>query len=191
MLAIITVRLARHGGIPQFVQVTLNILFPCLLTFTFFGGGEGSGSFVAVDAVVHQRVAGVQQLLHLFYAMFLFTAADVVLGEQQVVDNGAGIGPGAEQVVALEERVVAVAGMCDHQGLHGDGVLFHQIGDAGVGVDHDLIGQPHAATGIVLLGLDKLFAERPVVVVQRHAHGGVGIHHLLGGNDLNLVGVGI
>ena len=191
VFAIITVRLAGYGGVPQIVQMTLYVFFPVLLTLTFFGGGERAWAFVAVDSIVHQRVTGIQQLFHLFNAMLLLATSDVVLGEQQVVDDGAGIGPGSEQVVALEKGVVTIASVSDHQRLHGDGVFLHQIRDAGVGVDHDFIGQPHAATGIVLLGLHKLLAERPVVVVQRHADRGVGVHHLFRGDDLDLVGIGI
>jgi hypothetical protein len=102
-----------------------------------------------------------------------------------------GVGPHAEQVVALEEAVVAVGGVGDHQRLHGHGVLLHQVGDAGVGVDDDLVGQPHVAALVALLGGDELLAVAPVVVVHRHAHRGVGVHHLLGGDDLELVGVGV
>ncbi len=116
---------------------------------------------------------------------------DVLLGEHQVVDDRAGVGPGAEQVVALEETVVAVARMGNHQCLHAHGVLFHEVGNAGVGVDHDLVGQPHLATLVVLFGMQELLAVGPVVIAQRHAHRGIGVHHLLGGNHLDLVRIGI
>ncbi len=54
---------------------------------------------------------------------------------------------------------MTIAGMRHHQRLHGHGVLFHQIGDAGVGVDNDFIGQTLLTMLIALLGLDKLFTE--------------------------------
>ncbi len=97
----------------------------------------------------------------------------------------------SKQVVALEEAVVAVAGVGDHQRLHRQRVLLHQVGDAGIGVDHDLVGQAHLAAAVGLLGRDELLAEGPVVVVDRHADRGVGVDHLLGGDHLDLVGVGV
>jgi len=141
--------------------------------------------------VVLQGVTGVQKLFHHIDAMPLLALGDVVLGIDQVVDDGARIRPHAEQVVTLEETVVPVGRMRDHQGLHGHGVFFHQVTDAGVGVDDDLIGQAHVATAVVLFGGDELFAVRPVPVVHRHAHAGVGVHHLLGRDDLELIGVGV
>ncbi|MCY1548129.1 hypothetical protein D9M68_842190 [compost metagenome] len=86
---------------------------------------------------------------------------------------------------------MSVAGMGDHQGLHGDGVLFHQVGDARVGVDHDLVGQAHLPTFVILFGAEKVFAIGPVVIAQRHADRSVGVHHLLGGDHFDLVGIGI
>jgi ABC-type uncharacterized transport system ATPase subunit len=93
-----------------------------------------------------------------------------------------------EQVVALEEGVVAVGGMGDDQRLHGQRVFLHQVGDARVGVDHDLVGQAHLAALVAVFGRQEVLAEGPVVVIDRHADGRVGIHHLFGGDDLQLVG---
>jgi hypothetical protein len=121
----------------------------------------------------------------------LLTFGHVVLGEQQVVDDGVGVGPGAEQVVALEERVVPIAGMRDRQRLHRQGVLLHQVGDAGVGVDDDLIGQPHVAALVAALRGQEVLAVRPVVVAQRQAGRGIGVEHLLGRDDLDLVRIGV
>ena len=95
------------------------------------------------------------------------------------------------QVVTLEERVVAVGSVGDNQRLHREGVLFHQVSDAGVGVDHDLVGQAHLTALIALGGTEELLAEGPVMVANRHAHGAVGVHHLFGADHLNLVGVGV
>ena len=86
---------------------------------------------------------------------------------------------------------MAVTGVGDHQRLHGDGVLLHQVGDAGVGVDHDFVGEAHLAAPVAALHLHELFAERPVVVAHRHAHRGVGVHHLLRGDHFDLVRVGV
>lgn len=146
---------------------------------------------VAVHAVVHQRVAGVEEVLDRGQAVPFFALADVVPRVDQVVDDGRGVRPHLEQVVALEEAVVPIGGVGDHQGLHGHGVLFHQVGDAGVGVDDDLVRQAHVAAAVVLLGGDELLAVGPVAVDDRHAHRGIGVHHLLGRDDLELVGVGV
>ncbi len=136
-------------------------------------------------------MAGVEQLLNLDHAIALFAIGDVVTGKNQVVNNGAGIGPTAEQVVIFEKGVVAVAGMGHHQRLHGNGVLLHQVSDTRVGVDHNLVGQPLLPVLIEPLGLDKLFTKRPVGIVNRHSDAGVGVHHLFGGDDFDLVGIGI
>ena len=167
------------------------VLFPLLLAPGFLGGGNRGRALVPVDAVVHQGVAGIEDFFHCIHAMAFLTFGDIVAGEHQVIDDGAGIGPGAEQVVAFEKGVVAVTGVGDHQRLHGQGVLFHQVGDAGVGVDHDFIGQPHLPALISLGGLQELLAEGPVVIAHGHADGAVGVHHLLGGNHLHLIGVGV
>ena len=53
------------------------------------------------------------------------------------------------------------------------------------------VGQAHVAALVVLLGGDEFLAVAPVAVVHRHAHAGIGIHHLLGGDDLELVGIGV
>jgi hypothetical protein len=136
-------------------------------------------------------VAGVEQQLDRLLAVALLAFGDVVAREHQVVEDALGVGPGAEQVVALEEGVVAVGGVRDHQRLHGHGVLFHEVGDAGAGVDDDLVGQPHLAALVALLGGKELLAVGPVVIAHRHADRGIGVHHLLGGDDLDLVGVGV
>ncbi|MNN65075.1 hypothetical protein D3C81_1805520 [compost metagenome] len=84
-----------------------------------------------------------------------------------------------------------VTGVSNHQGLHADGVFFHQVGNARVGVDHDLIGQAHLAPAVGFLSAEEVFAVGPMVVAQWHADGGIGIHHLLGGDHFNLVGVSV
>ncbi len=49
--------------------------------------------------------------------------------------------------------------MGNNQGLHGQGVLFHQVGDAGVGIDDNLISEPHLAPLVALGGVQELLAE--------------------------------
>ena len=136
-------------------------------------------------------MAGIQQLFHRINAIALFAFADVGLGKHQIVDNCRSIGPGAEQVIALEEAVVPIGSVGNHQRLHGHGVLFHQVGNAGAGVDDDLVSQAHLSALVAFFGGNEMLAEAPVVIIHRHAYGGIGIHHLLGRNHLQLVGIDI
>ena len=86
---------------------------------------------------------------------------------------------------------MAITGVGDHQSLHEHGVFFHEIGDAGIGIDDQLVSQPHLAPFVVFFDGQKLLAEGPVMVIDRQAATGISVHHLLGRDDLNLVGVGI
>jgi len=79
--------------------------------------------------------------------------------------------------------------MCDHQRLHRHRILFHQIADARVGIDHYFIGQTHLAAPVVPVGGNELLAIAPVAVVDWHADRGIGVHHLFSGDDLELVGI--
>ena len=123
---------AFGNGAPQIVDLFLQVLFAVFLPAAFFLGRNRIRPFVAIDPVIHQRMAGVEQVFNSINAVAFFALHDVLLGEHQVVDDRAGVGPGAKQVIALEEAVVAVAGVRDHQRLHADGVFFHQISDARV-----------------------------------------------------------
>ncbi|MNU08465.1 hypothetical protein D3C72_2545250 [compost metagenome] len=57
------------------------------------------------------------------------------------------------------------------QRLHRHGVFFHEIGDARIGVDHQLIGQPAIAFLIELAFENEALSKRPVLIHQRHADG--------------------
>ncbi len=176
---------------PELVHLGLEVGLALLLARALLGEGEPRGPPVAVNAQVHEGVARVQEALHGVLPVALLALGDVVPGEDQVVDDGPGAGPLAEQMVALEEGVVAVGRVGDDQGLHGQGVLLHEVGDAGVGVDDDLVGQAHLPAPVAVLRGQEVLAEGPVVVVDRHAGRGVGVHHLQGADDLQLVGVGV
>ena len=178
-------------GAPQVVDLALQVFGALPLAGEFFIQRQLGGALVAVDADVHQGVAGVEEELDLFFAVALLAFGEVVAGEDQVINDGVGVGPLAEEVVAFEETVVAIGGMGDHQGLHRHGVFFHEVGDAGVGVDDDLVGEAHLAAPVAFFGLQEALAEGPVVVIDGHADGRVGVHHLLGGDDLDLDGVGV
>ena len=136
--------------------------------------------------MIHQGMAGVEHLLDSLLAVAFLALGDVVPGKHQIIEDALGVGPGTEQVVALEERVVTVTGMRYHQCLHGHGVFFHEISDAGTRVDDDLVGQAHLTAPVTLLRGHELFAERPVMVAHRHAHRGIRVDHLLGGDHLDL-----
>ena len=146
---------------------------------------------IAIDAVRHQRVRGIERLLDRQPAMPLLALRHIALGEVEIVQNAVGVGPLLEQIVVLEEMVVAERGVGDHQRLHGRGVFLHQIGNAGRAVDHDLIGEAHESLAVGGLLMGEMLAERPVLVEQRHADRGIGVQHLLGGDDLDLVGIDV
>ncbi len=149
------------------------------------------GTPVTVDAVRHQRVAGVEHLLDGHGPVPLLAGHHVAAGEDQVVEDGIGGGPLLEQMVALEERIVAVARVRDDQRLRRHRVLLHQVRDARIGVDDDLVGEPLHAPAIGLLVAYELLAVRPVRVADRQPARRVGVEHLLGGDDLDLVGIGV
>ncbi len=176
---------------PQVVDLLLGIGLALLALGQFLRQGALAGAAVAVHALVHQRMAAVEEGLDHLKAMLFLAGGHVVLGVDEVVDDRCRVRPHAEQVVALEEAVVAVGRVRDDERLHRHRVLLHQVADAGVGVDDDLVGQAHRAALVVLLGRDELLAVAPVAVVHRHADRRVGVHHLLGGDDLQLVRVGI
>ncbi len=176
---------------PDVVDLGLRVGQAVVAPRQLLGERELARPVVAVDAVVLQRMAAVEHVLDLLHAVLLLALGDVVPGVDQVVDDRRGIGPEAEQVVALEEAVVAVGRVGDHQRLHRGRVLLHQVADAGVGVDDDLVGQAHLAAPVAALVGDEFLAVAPVAVVHRHADRGVGVHHLLGGDDLELVRIGV
>ena len=182
---------ALGDGAPQVVDLFLQVLLALLLAQAFLFGGNRIGTLIAIDPIIHQRVAGVQQVFHRIDTVALLALHDVLLGEHQVINDRTGIGPGAKQVVALEETVMPIAGMGHYQRLHADGVFFHQVRDARVGVDHDLVGQAHLAACVGLLGTEKVFPVGPMVIAQGHAHRGIGIHHLFSGDDFYLIGIGV
>ena len=185
------VALAPRQRAPQIVDLLLRVGLALAPLGEFLRQALARRTAVAVHAVVGQRVAAVEKLLDRVLAVALLALRDIAARVDQVVDDRRRVGPHAEQVVALEEAVVPVGRVRDHQRLHRQRVLLHQVADAGVGIDDDLVRQPHVAAPVLLLGRDELLAVAPVAVVDRHAHARVGVHHLLGGDDLELVRVGI
>ena len=123
--------------------------------------------------------------------MPLLAFHDVAAREHEVVEDRLGIGPLPEQVIALEERIVTVAGVRDDERLRRHRVLFHQVGDTGLGVDDDLVRESLHAAPVRLLVADELLAVRPVRIADRQTARCVGVEHLLGGDHLDLVRIGV
>ena len=95
--------LTLRQGTPQHVHLALQVLFAAFLPGLLLLQGDFLRTFVAIHAVVHQRVTGVEQFFHFVHAVALFAVGNVFAGEDQVIDDGAGIRPAAEQVVILEK----------------------------------------------------------------------------------------
>ena len=97
-------------------------------------------------------MAGVNNQLDRIDAIALFTVSDIIFCKHHIVDDGIGIGPGTKQIIALEKRIMTVSCMRNHQCLHGQRIFLHQIGNAGIGVNNNFIGQPHLAALIAFFG---------------------------------------
>ena len=130
---------------------------------------------------------GVEDLFHRRGAMALLALDDIALGKIQIIKDRLGIGPLLEQIVVLEEMIVPEGGVRHHQGLHGHGVFFHVVAYAGVGIDYEFVCEAHVALAVQLLLADEVLAERPMLIHQRHADRRIGVQHLLGGNDIDLI----
>ena len=132
-------------------------------------------------------MCGVERRLDRFEAVPFLARGDIALGEIEIVKDAGGVGPLLEQVIILEEVVVAEGGVGDDQRLHRHRVLLHAIADAWVGVDHDLIGERLVAPAVERFVTHETLAIRPMGVHQRHADRAIGVEHLLGRYDLDLV----
>lgn len=178
----------RQG--PPEVAIGLLLIFqPLARPFAHLFRGEAWRAAVAEDALVHQRMGGIENGFDGGSAVPLLAFGHVFLGEIHIAQDRAGICPLAKEIVVLEEVVMAESGMRGHQRLHRHGVFFHEIGDAGIGIDHQLIGKTAVALTVVMLLIGKALAEGPVLVHERHADRGIGVEHLFGGDDLQLVRV--
>lgn len=108
-------------------------------------------------------MGGVEDALDFVKTVFVLASRDIFLGEIQIREDAFGVRPLTEEIIVLEEMVVAEAGMRHHKRLHGHGVFFHEIGDAGIGIDHDLIGEALITALIELLVAREVLAEGPVL----------------------------
>lgn len=87
------------------IFTALQILFPAFLPRFLLLQRDFLRTFIAVDAVVHQRVAGVEQFLYFVDAIALFALGDVLTGKDQIVDDRAGVGPAAKQIVIFKNEL--------------------------------------------------------------------------------------
>ena len=81
---------------------------------------------------------------------------------------------------------MAKSGMRHDQSLHCHGVLLHDVADAGIGIDYDLISKTLQTLPVQGLVESKALAKAPVSVHQRKPDRRVGIEHLLRSDDLDL-----
>ncbi|MNS66745.1 hypothetical protein D3C72_999720 [compost metagenome] len=125
LVVLVLVLVAAGQGAPQLVDLRLHVFFAFFLARIFLGHRQLGRALVAVHAIVLDGVARVEQQFHGIDAMALFALGNVILGKHHIVDDGVRIRPGAEQVIALEEGVMPVRRMRDHQRLHGQAVFLH------------------------------------------------------------------
>jgi len=190
--------LCRRGGLPggtlrqrapQVVElrflVRLALRKPRRLRFV----GERRGTTIPVDTVRHQRMARVDHLFHRRRAVPLLALHHIAPRKNEVIEDRVRRRPLAKQVVALEERIVTVGGMRDDERLRRHGVFLHQVRDARIRVDDDFVGQTLHSAPVRLLVADELLAVGPVRIADRQAARRIGVDHLLGGDDLDLVGI--
>ena len=182
--------LARHGA-PQVVVGPLRLEQALALAPLLRGEIRNLLARVAVHAVAAQGMRRVEHALDGGLAVALLASGDVVLGEFEIGEDAFGVRPDAEQVVVLEEVVVAEGGMGDDERLHRRRVLLHDVADAGIGVDDDLVGEGAQPLAVADLVLGEMLAERPMLVEQRHADRRIGVEHLLGRDDLDLVRIDV
>ena len=120
----------------------------------------------------------------------LLAFGDEAAGEGEIIENAVRVRPLPEQMIGAEKVVVAEAGVRDHQRLHRHGVLLHQIGDAGVGVDDDLIGEACIAARGTAPRRGRSACRSSSAGTSAAGRRGIRVQHLLGGDHLDLVGIG-
>ncbi len=157
-----------HGA-PE-VVVDLLLVQPPVALAPLLGQEIGLAlARVAMDAVALQAVRRIEGPFHRHMAVALFAIDDEALGEIEVLQDPFGLGPLLEQIVVLEEVVMAEGRMRDDQRLHRGGVFLHDVADARVGVDDDLVGEAAQPLPVARLVLGEVLAKAPVLVEQRHA----------------------
>src|SRR5690625_3851121 len=135
----------RNSALPEVVVAFLFVAPPGMLSLLRPADPAAAPAVIAVDPVIHQCVRRIEQPLYRPAAVAFLAARDVALGKFQVIEDGLSVGPLPEEMVVAKEVVMTEGGMGHHQGLHGHGVVLHDVADAGNRIDDDLIGQPAGA----------------------------------------------
>ena len=150
---------AARNGTPQIVECALLVCTAPARPLFLGAKIETLLAGIAIDAVRHQGVRGIQRVLDRQPAVAFLAMRHIAFGEFEIIENAVGVGPLLEQVVVLEEMVMAEGGMRDHERLHRRAVFLHQIGNARRRVDDDLVGQPHQPLAVGCLLKGKVLAE--------------------------------
>ncbi len=153
------------------------------------GRSHGSRRRVAVDTVRHQRMRRVEDAFDSRKTIALFALGNELLRIGQVVQDAIGPRPLSKQMIVLEKMVVAKRRVRDHQGLHRHRVFLHDVRNAGIGIDHQFVGQCLSTFAIEHFFAGKFLSKGPVRIHQRHADCRVRIEHLFAGNDLDLIAI--
>ena len=182
---------ADRNGAPQVVVHPL--LLDAALTLALLLGAEIGRALprIAVDPMAHQGMRRVEGPLHGRLAVTVLAFGQIALGEFQIAEDALGVRPLPEQIIVLEEMIVAERGMRDHQRLHGRGIFLHDVADAGAGVDDHFIGEAAQALAVQGLVMREVLAEGPMPVEQRHGRGRIRVQHLLGRDHLDAVRVNV
>jgi len=75
-----------------------------------------------------------------------------------------------EQMIILEEMIMAKGSMGHHQCLHGHGIFFHDVTDTGIGIDDNFVSQAAETFAVHAFIAQETFAKGPVIIHHRHAH---------------------
>src|ERR1700738_787100 len=146
---------------------------------------------IAVDAVVLQRVGGIEHPLDRLGPVSFLAFLDVIASKTQVIEDAVGVGPLSKQVIVLKKMIMAESGMRYYQRLHRHGIFFHDVADARIGVDDNLVREPLQPLAIKGCEIGKTLAETPMALQQSQDDRGVSIEHLLGGDHLDLNGIDV
>src|SRR5437667_8582476 len=104
---------ARHGA-PEVVEQALAVLAPLLLAALLRTQVRFAHAGISVNPVAHQRVGRIEHALHLAHAVVVLAFGNVALGEGEIIQDPVRVGPLPEDVVVLEEMVVAEGRVGEH-----------------------------------------------------------------------------
>lgn len=93
---------SRFGSVRHSIFTGFVDTLPGFLSRFLFLQRDFLRALIAIDAVIHQRVAGVEQFFYFIHSVAFFTAGNVISGENQVIDDRAGIRPAPEEIIILK-----------------------------------------------------------------------------------------